>query len=216
MWSLIAKKKMPPTRMARYCCDHLKERMGRGRIVVTGVRWGESVRRKNNSGIVMAIGKTAAQTVRETGVEYVRTKQRGLILNYDDAAARRTVEQCYRTSKALINPIVDWTEEDVWEYLNEVEKVPHCELYDRGMTRLGCIGCPMNTHAEEELEAYPKYRDNYLRAFDRMLEERRKAGLPTKWTSAQDVMNWWLGKERLAKEIGGQMDLWEGENAESE
>ena len=169
----------------------------------------ESVRRKNNAGIVKAIGKTAAKVATENGVEYFRTKQGGLILNYDDAETRRTVEQCYRTSKVLLNPIVDWTEEEVWEYLNEVEKVPHCELYDRGMKRLGCIGCPMNTRAEEELEAYPKYRDNYLGAFGRMLKEREKAGLPTKWTSAQDVMDWWLGKKRLAQEIDGQMDLWE-------
>lgn len=209
MWSLIAKKKMPPMRTCRYCCDHLKERVGKGRVVVTGVRWEESVRRKNNSGIVKVLNKAAVRAVKETGIGYKQTKQGGLILNYDDAETRRTVEQCYRTSKVLLNPIVDWTEEEVWEYLNEVEKVPHCELYDRGMKRLGCIGCPMSTRAEKELEAYPKYRDNYLRAFERMLREREKAGLPTEWTCAQDVMDRWLGKKRPAQEIDGQMDLWE-------
>jgi len=45
MWKLIVKKMMPPTRMVRYCCEHLKERGGAGRMVVTGIRWGESVRR---------------------------------------------------------------------------------------------------------------------------------------------------------------------------
>ena len=38
MWDLIVKKGMPPTCMARYCCDYFKGRAGRGRIVVTGVR----------------------------------------------------------------------------------------------------------------------------------------------------------------------------------
>ena len=39
MWKLIVKKGMPPTRMVRYCCDELKEGGGRGRVMVTGVRW---------------------------------------------------------------------------------------------------------------------------------------------------------------------------------
>lgn len=45
MWSLIMKKMMPPTRRFRFCCESLKERGGSGRVVVTGVRWGESRKR---------------------------------------------------------------------------------------------------------------------------------------------------------------------------
>ena len=45
MWQLIRKKGMPPRRNARYCCEVLKEGGGANRIVVTGVRWGESARR---------------------------------------------------------------------------------------------------------------------------------------------------------------------------
>ena len=41
MWQLIQKKGMPPTRIARYCCQILKESAGTG-VVVTGVRWAES------------------------------------------------------------------------------------------------------------------------------------------------------------------------------
>ncbi len=45
IWKLIEKKMMPPTRLARYCCAYLKERGGENRLVVTGVRWAESIRR---------------------------------------------------------------------------------------------------------------------------------------------------------------------------
>jgi len=45
MWQLIRQRKMPPRRNARFCCEVLKERGGEGRLVVTGVRWGESSRR---------------------------------------------------------------------------------------------------------------------------------------------------------------------------
>lgn len=57
MWNLIVKKRMPPTRCVRYCCEQLKEHGGKGRMKITGVRWDESRRRKENSGIVKIIGK---------------------------------------------------------------------------------------------------------------------------------------------------------------
>lgn len=52
MWNLIPKKMMPPTRLMRYCCAELKEGGGKGRFIVTGVRWAESVKRKNNRGLI--------------------------------------------------------------------------------------------------------------------------------------------------------------------
>ncbi len=45
MYQIIIKKKMPPLRTARYCCAELKERGGRGRIKITGIRAEESPRR---------------------------------------------------------------------------------------------------------------------------------------------------------------------------
>lgn len=61
MWNLIPKKMMPPTRIARYCCEKLKESGGDGRMTVTGVRWAESVNRKKNQGIVTFPDKTAGK-----------------------------------------------------------------------------------------------------------------------------------------------------------
>jgi phosphoadenosine phosphosulfate reductase len=46
MWKLIEKKMMPPTRIARYCCEVLKEGGGKGRFVITGIRWDESNKRR--------------------------------------------------------------------------------------------------------------------------------------------------------------------------
>jgi phosphoadenosine phosphosulfate reductase len=45
MFQLILKKMMPPTRIVRFCCEHLKEGGGVGRMVVTGIRWEESGKR---------------------------------------------------------------------------------------------------------------------------------------------------------------------------
>jgi len=47
MYSMISEKGMLPTRLIRFCCSELKEIGGAGRTVITGIRWAESVNRKN-------------------------------------------------------------------------------------------------------------------------------------------------------------------------
>jgi hypothetical protein len=106
MRELIVKKQFPPTRLARYCCEKLKEANGEGRVVVTGVRWAESLRRKNNQGLVTIFNGKAAKVAEEQGARYTDNRARGIIMNYDDDAARRTVELCYRTNKTIVNPII--------------------------------------------------------------------------------------------------------------
>lgn len=46
MWELIRKKGMPPTRLVRFCCQWLKEKNSPNSVVVTGIRWAESPKRK--------------------------------------------------------------------------------------------------------------------------------------------------------------------------
>ena len=46
MWNLIAKKQIPPTRLARYCCKELKEASTPNRLCALGVRSAESTGRE--------------------------------------------------------------------------------------------------------------------------------------------------------------------------
>ena len=39
-----------------------------------------------------------------------------------------------------LNPLAEWTEEEVWDYVRERE-VPYHSLYDRGYTSIGCAPC---------------------------------------------------------------------------
>lgn len=195
MWSLIADNGMPPTRLNRYCCQKLKECNGKGRIVITGVRRAESARRKAAHGIASISGKPKGtrKAADEMGVEYFVNQSGALILNDDNDPNRRLVEQCFRTQKVLVNPIVDWSDDDVWEFLNHIAKVPHCKLYDEGFKRIGCIGCPM-ANQEMEFERWPKYSALYLKAFDRMIRRRREDGkyVSSEWSTPEKVMNWWM------------------------
>lgn len=199
MWNLIQKHSMPPTRMVRYCCEELKESRGEGRVVVTGVRWAESARRKAAHDVASIKGKPKAteKMAQELGADYRINKSGALVLNDDNDPARRMVEHCYRTQKVMVNPIVDWETEDVWTFLNEIAKVPHCCLYDQGFKRLGCIGCPMNVNAAAvDFKRWPKYKELYLRAFARMIKAREEAGKdnlhPQDWSTPEKVMEWWL------------------------
>lgn len=182
MWSLIPQKLMPPTRLVRYCCSILKERGGQGRYITTGVRWAESTKRKNNRGIY------------ETMPSDPRKK---IVLNNDNDDRRRLFETCMRQHKAVCNPIIDWTDADVWDYI-ESEKIPVNPLYECGFSRVGCVGCPMagTQGRQKEFGRYPKYQDAYIRAFDKMLEERKRRGkMQGTWrdgTTGRDIFHWWM------------------------
>lgn len=195
MWNLIPEKRMPPTRIARYCCQYLKESVGDGRITMTGVRWAESVNRKKNQGLVTVYGKNKQikQTADDIGATYKETMRGGIVLTEDNEESRELVEFCYKRQKTVLNPIIEWSDADVWEFIHEYN-VPYCKLYDEGYKRLGCVGCPMSTHAAEELEKYPKYKQAYLKAFEKMLDGNRSAGIEMTWNTPQQVMQWWLSQ----------------------
>ena len=188
MWSLIPQKLMPPARVARYCCSILKEGGGKGRMITTGVRWAESVSRRNKRGIYEGMPHDISKKV---------------IINNDNDDARRIFESCKLQAKRICNPIVDWTDRDVWDYI-ESEKIPVNPLYRCGFHRVGCIGCPLAGKRGRELEfaRYPTYQRAYIRAFDRMVEERQNRGLPCDWQTGKDVFHWWMEDGVLPGQIG--------------
>lgn len=198
MWNLIPAERMPPTRLVRYCCEVLKETNGRGRYTVTGVRQAESANRKRNQGVITIpnADDKLQEELENMGAKFTQTPKGGVVLNYDDSTGRRMSEHCIRTGKVLINPIIDWEEEDVWEFLN-MNGLEHCCLYDEGLTRLGCIGCPMKNAKgqRKDFERWKKYEGFYLKAFQRMIDVRKQRGLNTEtWNTPEAVMKWWLQK----------------------
>lgn len=189
MWNLIPRKKVIPTRIMRFCCEELKERGGIGRITLTGVRWAESVRRKKHQGLAVIMDNNT-------------------VLNNDNTESRELLESCYKKRKTVINPIINWEDEDVWEFIHR-ENIPYCKLYDEGEKRLGCIGCPIagSRTMERDFAKYPKYKALYLKAFGTMIAERERAGLSIKgWETPEKVMEWWLSP-KVDKPLDGQIGM---------
>lgn len=131
-------------------------------------------------------------------LNYRVTKQGGLIMNDDNSETRRFVEMCYRTTSTMINPIVDWTDEDVWEFLRHYGCRSN-PLYECGQDRIGCIGCPLQGFEgmKKDFKLYPKYRAAYVRAFDKMVKAREEDGLINDgaWSDGEHVMRWWIGED---------------------
>ena len=179
MWSLIPIKKMPPTRLMRYCCEVLKETSGKNRAIVTGVRWDESTKRKSR-GIFEDIN---------------RNSEKKIVLNNDNDDKRKLFERCELQAKTVCNPIVDWLTSDVWDFLN-YRKCPCNPLYKCGFDRVGCVGCPMaNKKRYTEFQMWPKYKTLYIHAFDRMIAARLADGKPTEWQNGYEVFQWWMQED---------------------
>lgn len=163
MWQLIKRKRMPPTRLARFCCEILKERGGKGRVVITGIRAEESSKRKKRS----------------------------------------MTERCYKdATKTYLHPIIDWTFDDVWEFIR-TRNISYCKLYDEGFKRLGCVMCPFANNKDAQ-KRFPKIAEAWHRAIVRAFSEDhvRKSSAQNKFKDGEEMWQWWLsGKGK--KEEGG-------------
>lgn len=151
IWRFIEKLGMP-TRLNRWCCRKLKERGGDGRLVVTGVRAEESLRR-----------------------------------------SKRPIYEV-RKIKTIINPIVDWSLLDVWDYIDSYT-LPYCFLYDLWADRLGCVMCPMDCNRHAAMKRYPKIAEAWHRAALRYYDAQSKG--VQRFKSGEDFWQWWLSGKSI-------------------
>ena len=168
MWRLIEKYGFP-TRYMRFCCRELKENAGKNAFCILGVRWAEGTKRKER------------KLYEQSGKK--------IMTNNDNDAIRRITENCMKKNKYMLNPIIEWSDDEVWEYINE-QKLPYNPLYDMGLRRVGCIGCPMRNN-RKELEDNPKWAALYKRAALKYLENGKTERVGVK-KSIETYYAWWV------------------------
>jgi phosphoadenosine phosphosulfate reductase len=69
-----------------------------------------------------------------------------------DRAAAKKIEWDAKFGLVKINPIVDWTSEQVWRYIR-AHDVPYNPLHDSGYPSLGCTHCTRAVTAGEDARA---------------------------------------------------------------
>ena len=161
-----------PTMRVRWCCAEYKETAGAGKVTLIGIRKAESARRAKRNEVEINNRKFSGDL--DGLEEYRKTKNREkrgrkpkdnrevTIVNADG----ERVLGCIRGKESLlISPIIDWTDDEVWEFLGALG-VEHCELYDEGWHRIGCIGCPMSSHRQKIIEnkRYPHVKRGWIKA----------------------------------------------------
>lgn len=208
MFSLIEQKGIPPTRIIRYCCSVFKEMSTPHRITAVGVRAAESRKRQGRSDFLNGRGKAA----KHFSLSHVQEV-------FQDAKERDPVWDCTIVANArkqkelLVQPIYDWTNTEVWNYIRE-NHIEYNPLYDMGYSRVGCILCPMARKAERLRDEvnFPAMKQNYIKAFGRMLETRKAKGKTamTYWADAEAVYRWWMEDDTIPGQV--KMELGGDEN----
>lgn len=198
-FQLIKKKGILPHRKVRFCCSELKEKGGDGQVTITGVRRAESIKRSRRNSVEMSSHKFSGNLDQFTAAFH--TDDEGLehrCLNGKD--------------KIIVNPIIDWSDNDVWSFIRNYLNIPYCKLYDEGFHRLGCLLCPMASakRKREELQRYPNIKNAYLRVIEFIGKERRSKGgknLILSEADNEEVLEWYISGKSARKFIEDKKQL---------
>lgn len=172
IFQIAVEKQILPTMRVRWCCAEYKETAGAGKVTLIGIRKAESTRRAKRNEVEINNRKFSGdldgldEYRQEKKAKRARRKSKEQGVNITNANEEQTLGCIHGKESLLISPIIYWTEQDVWEFLNDVVKVPHSSLYDEGWHRIGCIGCPMSSHKQKMLEneRYPHVKRNWIKA----------------------------------------------------
>ena len=165
-------RRILPTMRVRWCCAEYKEATGAGKVTLIGIRHAESSRRAGRNEVEINNRKFSGnleeleQYRKDNNHVKKGRKPKGYkettIVNADG----ERVLGCIRGQESLlISPIIHWSDSDVWTFLNTLG-IAHCELYDQGFHRIGCIGCPMSQPRQKVIEnkRWPHVKRNWIKA----------------------------------------------------
>ena len=176
MYAMAVRKQLLPSMHVRWCCAEFKESAGAGKVTLIGIRKHESARRAKRHEVEVSRKKFSGDfdafeewSKEEIAKKINKTKRK---VNEDEFSVMLENEiHCINGKDSiLISPIFDWTDEEVWYFLNEVVKVPHCKLYDEGYTRIGCILCPMASRKSKlrDIKRFPHVKDKWIEAIKKI------------------------------------------------
>lgn len=212
-WECLLRHKSLPTRFSRFCCAELKERFVESECVVTGVRRSESVGRKNRT--ELSLNRNASNGKKEYKSQAgIRRHFVGTIDEFvQDVPDVREMPCMTGRNKVVVSPILEWSEADVWWYLDHVIGAAHCSLYDErdgGYDRVGCLFCCSSTMARRIKDArrkpllWCKFRETVAKIYP-----LSNNGKVRELLDGDDYLRWWFSyksiPEYCAEAAGNQL-----------
>lgn len=177
IYHIAVKKAILPTQKVRWCCKEYKEMAGAGKVTLIGIRHSESTRRAKRNEVEVSNRGYSGNL--EGLADYRKKRNSGRkprkgkfsIINVNGESE---VGCIHGKESLLISPIIYWTEDDVWTFLNTLG-IKHCSLYDEGYTRIGCILCPMAKRKQKEfdIKRWPHVKSGWIKA----IKEIRRGGV---------------------------------------
>lgn len=155
-------------------------------------------------GLPTRINRWCCRVIKEAGGE-------GRMVIVGNRRAEGTVRknQCYveahrnaKKNKTFIRPILNFDNYDIWQYIHE-NKLPVCELYNQGFTRIGCVLCPFDRNVQREETVFPKiaklWRRSAYRIVSRLIAQNyiTKRGKPMKrrFETGEELYQWWISRK---------------------
>ena len=177
IYDMALKKHLLPTRAMRWCCAEFKEMSGGGKVTLIGIRNSESSRRAKRKEV-------------STEIKRKRTEQ-----SFDQWSKHeeKMVACVSGKDKILISPIINWTESEVWKFLNS-NNIPHCSLYDEGYKRIGCILCPMANRKQKikDCKRFPHVQHKWIQTIQKLID----AGyINHNFQEAEFGFKWWISEK---------------------
>lgn len=171
IFTAAVERKILPTRRVRWCCADFKESAGAGKVTLIGIRAAESPRRARRNEVEVRNKKFSGnldefEQWSKDEVQRKNSRKKSRKINEDEFSVKSENEvRCISGKDSiLVSPIFEWTDRDVWYFLNEIIHAPHCSLYDEGYKRIGCILCPMgtaNTKARD-IKRFPHVKKKWI------------------------------------------------------
>ena len=170
---------MLPTQWTRFCCKELKESTNEHAVTLTGIRRSESARRSTRQEVFLQTRRRHPEFTEGTFDQFSRHQE--------------TTVECLRgKDKLTVNPLLEWNERDIWDYIHEFA-LPINPLYNKGYSRVGCLFCPMANikNIRREAHDYPKYYKAMLRLIHRIRAEKFSESNPDVWGDCTDEEVFW-------------------------
>jgi phosphoadenosine phosphosulfate reductase len=174
-WELIEKYGLP-TRQNRFCCQHLKEYVGKGAKTYEGLRIDES----REEEISWAKRGKTSKKISKRG-------RRLLALKEPEVCDTRIKDKIH------VYPIMHWTTKDIWAYIHK-NNLAYSDFYDKGFHRLGCIGCPLGQQPQRmrEYKMFPRFVTTTVNSIEKNINAGKS--ISKFFNDPYEAFYWWISK----------------------